>query len=639
MNQRFSLNTLLARTGGFYIILVIAAAQTLAVPGALLGSLSIQMSADFSPEQLRRFSGATPLLILAGNLILLFAAWLMTPKARKRLTQLVNEREHRLDPVEERQAWKEITGLTWRYGFAGVLIAYIVDVSLSAFYYLLSGEMTRLQFGYTMTGGLVSVLSVMILAILLIDRLLVPARLALTPRDYETQISGRAGALLAGKLIVLILALNLIAVLMVAPIGFRNTIMALEHQGEPSAILAQIQNQTITVGLFAVILGSALAYLFSRSISDPIRELIDTFKKIESGDLSQRARVTTTDEIAELATHFNRMVARLEELQGTLERQVQERTAQLKATNEVGSVASAILEPDELLNKVVNLIAERFGHYYAAIYLLDDNGRWAELREATGEAGKVLKQNRHRLEVSGKSLIATAINTRKAAIASDQEDSALRRINNPLLPYTRSEIVLPLIVGERVLGALDVQSTREAAFNAQDVDTLQGMANQVAIALENARLYQQAQQNLKEMRAVQKQYLLEAWSKVPNLEKMEYSVGDEADQTARAIEIPLVLREQILGKIQMLSESEISPEEQSLLEAVASQAAIALENARLVSESRQVANQERLVAEISNKIWTSTTIDGVLQTAAKELGRVLDAAKVIVELKPDENDE
>ena len=142
-------------------------------------------------------------------------------------------------------------------------------------------------------------------------------------------------------------------------------------------------------------------------------------------------------------------------------------------------------------------------------------------------------------------MIASAINNQQATIANSKNTST--RSTNPLLPYTKSEIALPLIVGDRALGALDVQSTREGAFNPQDVDTLQGMANQVAIALENARLYQESQKNLEEMQSIQKQYLLEAWSKVPNAEKLEYNVGDYTDENAHKIETPLALRDQSLG--------------------------------------------------------------------------------------------
>jgi GAF domain-containing protein len=161
----------------------------------------------------------------------------------------------------------------------------------------------------------------------------------------------------------------------------------------------------------------------------------------------------------------------------------------------------------------------------------------------------------------------------------------------------------------------------------------------VAIALENAHLYQEAQKNLVEMQAIQKQYLLDAWSKVPNMAKLEYIVGDNSDESTHKIETPLTLRDQTLGIIQLATDEDISLEERNLIDAVASQAAIALENARLVNESRQLADRERLVAEISNRIWTSTTVDGVLQTVVKELGKVLDTTRAVIELKSDKTNE
>jgi GAF domain-containing protein len=193
------------------------------------------------------------------------------------------------------------------------------------------------------------------------------------------------------------------------------------------------------------------------------------------------------------------------------------------------------------------------------------------------------------------------------------------------------------MVGERVLGALNVQSTREADFGPQVIETMKSMAGQVALTLENARLYQEAQQIIREMRAVQKQYLLEGWSGFSEeSQKMEYRLGDDTDENARRLEIPISLRDQVLGQILLEGKDEWTPDQQSLVDAVATQAAIALENARLVSESRQIALRERMAAEISSKIWTSATIDSVLQTAVKELGRRLDASTATVELQLDD---
>ena len=352
--------------------------------------------------------------------------------------------------------------------------------------------------------------------------------------------------------------------------------------------------------------------------------------------LDSRASVSATDELGIVTVQFNRMVNRLEALQTTLEQQVQERTKQLRATNDVGRAAASSLDPDELLIRVVDLFPEQFGYYYAAVYLLDSSEKWAELKHATGEAGRVLKQNHHRLEVAGKSMVGSAIRERTARIAQSTAHEK-QRFENPLLPYTRSEIAVPLTVGNRVIGALNVQSTRESDFGPDVIDTMRNMASQVAVALENARLFQEAQSVIKEMQAVQQQYLLEGWQNYTSEhQEMEYAVGDESSENTSSVDVPITLRDQVLGQITLEGKEEWSAEQQSLVEAIAVQAAVALENARLVGESRQVAVRERMLAEINSRVWSSATIDGVLQTVIKELGRRFDASQAVIELEMDD---
>ena len=234
-------------------------------------------------------------------------------------------------------------------------------------------------------------------------------------------------------------------------------------------------------------------------------------------------------------------------------------------------------------------------------------------------------------------MVGTAIRERSPRIAQVASEEK-QRYENPLLPYTRSEIALPMIAGDRILGALNVQSTKESDFGLHVIETMQSMAGQLAIALENARLFQEAQQNIHEMRAIQQQYLLEAWNEFStHSEDFEYEVGDRLDTKSKKIEIPISLRDQILGQITLESTEEWTPEQESLVSAVATQAAIALENARLVRESRQVAIRERMLADINSKIWSSTTIEGILQTVVKELGRRLDATSATIELHVDES--
>ena len=311
----------------------------------------------------------------------------------------------------------------------------------------------------------------------------------------------------------------------------------------------------------------------------------------------------------------------------------------MSAVNEVGRAVGAILDPDELIKKVTSLITERFGHYYSAIFLTDQAGKWAELKNATGEAGRVLRESRHRLAVDNKSMVGTAVSERQARIALDV-GAEPARFNNPLLPYTRSEIALPLSIGERVIGALDVQSTREAAFGQEDIETFQNVANQVAVALENARLFQETNRQVQELQTVQRQYLREAWTSLAASERLEYEIGDETPSgTETTMNVPLALRDEVIGQINLSGSEEWSPEERAWVESVATQAAIALENARLMDESRKQAGIERSVAEITTKIWAANTVDGILQTAAQEIGRALNGSEATIELKMDDNKE
>lgn len=645
MNRRLAPEELLQRMGGRFLILMLVVAQVISLLAAIPGIISIQVNAQLNAYQVRvLLLVLLPLLILS-NLLILYIGFGSTPKARKRLDAWSNG-ILKSNPDEELIAWREITRLTWRMGIVNGIVNFVLvvlpvfiisyresDVLTSPF------QPTSLNSPdsiYVLLGGAVALLGSSILAILMIERLTLPARLVLLPSDLETQLTGRAGPLLIGKFIVLILGLIAIAILLIAPIGYQQITRILYSEINSMEIFRGFQAQSILFSILALLLGAGFSYYVSKSISDPIKELIATFNKIERGDLTQRARVSATDELGIVTVQFNRMVARLEALQTTLEQQVSERTKQLTASNEVGKAAASSLDPDELLARVINLFPTQFSYYYAAIYLVDPSERWAELKHATGEAGKVLKQNHHRIEIAGRSMVGSAIRERKARIAQIASQE-WQRIENPLLPYTRSEIALPLIAGEHVLGALNVQSMKEADFTPQVIETMQNMANQVAIALENARLFQEAQQVIQEMRAVQQQYLMEGWQGfTQDNGTLEYSVGDEVYEEAKSIEVPISLRDQTLGQILLEGKQDWSSDQQSLIDAVAKQAAIALENARLVSESRQSAVRERMVAEINSKIWSAATIDSILQTTVKELGRRLDASHVTIELSLDD---
>lgn len=164
------------------------------------------------------------------------------------------------------------------------------------------------------------------------------------------------------------------------------------------------------------------------------------------------------------------------------------RTIQLQTAAEVSRAATSILDINKLLPDIVELIRNHFEYYYVGIFLVDEQNEWADLLAATGDMGKKMIDEKHRLKVEDSSMIGWCLTHKEARIALDVGEDAVR-FANPLLPHTRSEMALPLITHGEIIGAMTIQSEKPAAFSRVDITALQTMADQVANAIENARLY------------------------------------------------------------------------------------------------------------------------------------------------------
>ena len=630
------LERLLAKTGRRYIVIAAASAQAIASIALLLGFISEQLNAGYAPEVvilLRKFEiVAIPAVIILPIAIV----FILSRSIRARLNTW-KESPELFKNEDNENAWRASHNIIWKYALAAGIVSFGFVLIPKTILLTSSGFVTQDQVIYGLIAGLVSNLAFIPLSTIILDGLLVPVRRVLIPKDFSQQLSGLTKIKILNKTLAIVFFSLAITALLIAPIGYHQTTIVLYHEVGSQKVLSDLQIQSSLVSALAILFASGLAFLFARSISNPLAQLMDSFIKVENGDLSTRAPVISSDEISQLAIYFNRMVARLQELQGDLEKKVDERTSQLKAIIDVGRVATATLDPDELLNRVVNLITKESGYYYSAIYLVDQTGQWCELKEATGEAGRALKDSKHRIEITNGNLIGKAIKTRRAQISLDVSESAIQ-LKNPLLPYTRSELSLPLFVGDQILGALDVHSSQETAFNEQDIETLQNMANQVAISLDNARLFQETRQRLNEMRNIQKQYLHEAWidSNLPQ-GGISLAMGEDSeDGEKNLVEVPITLRDQIIGELRLEAGETLSAEDKNWIYAIAAQTALALENARLLEESQSTAVQEKFVTEITNRIWASTSTDGVLQTTIRELGQILDATEATIEINVEE---
>lgn len=354
----------------------------------------------------------------------------------------------------------------------------------------------------------------------------------------------------------------------------------------------------------------------------------------------------------------------LQRIQETLEahvaertRKLEERTKQLETAGRVAREAAGIHDVTQLLDATVHLISSRFGFYHAGIFLTDETRTIASLTAASSEGGQRMLARGHRLRI-GTGIVGSVLETGEPRIALDVGQDAAW-FDNPDLPLTRSEMALPLQVRGRLIGVLDVQSTEPAAFSDEDITVLETMAEQLALAIENARLLEESRRAVQEVERLYGQQVRTAWDQQIAAQPLVYRYtglgieslpvsqiggdGDGASSTEeasstkekRSLVAEVSLRDQILAQIELERDTEKRPwtaEEKALVEAISTQAALALDNARLFEEAQRRAARERLTREITDHIRSATSVEQAVQRAVRELGRVLEASEVAARL-------
>lgn len=314
---------------------------------------------------------------------------------------------------------------------------------------------------------------------------------------------------------------------------------------------------------------------------------------------------------------------------------LQQRLIQIRVGSEISRAISSVLDPDLLFQTVVDLIHDRFDLYYSGLFIVDQYG-YAVLRSGTGEAGRKMIAAGHRLAIGNTSMIGWCVANRQPRIALDVGDEAVR-FNNPYLPETRSEIAVPIISRGEALGALSVQSIQPSAFGEADILILQGIADSLAVAMENARLFKQTQDNLEEIRNLNRGYLQQGWADLLDeygeLSCLVENPHPAASGKTNPMFFPITLRDQVLGTLTIETEStELTEEEKSFVEAITTQTALALENARLVDETQRRARQEETLNELTSDFSRSFSIEDLLHSALKGIGQLPSVSEVSVQL-------
>lgn len=368
----------------------------------------------------------------------------------------------------------------------------------------------------------------------------------------------------------------------------------------------------------------------------------------------------------ELSEELKNQQEQLEKSVGARTEELQRRVIQLRAAAEVGRAATTIRDLDTLLTKVTHLISERFGFYHAGIFLLDAQKEYAILQAANSEGGQHMLERKHKLKVGEVGIVGYVTAHQVPRIALDVGEDAIY-FDNPDLPETRSEMALPLIVGENILGALDVQSKHPGAFTEEDISTLEILADQIAIAIENAQLITDIQDALETTQRAYGDLGLDSWKEIigkrgargyrydiHSPEPVNKIIGQHDHFTASSIAanqiiqddqrliIPLQIRGGSIGLLQIEKDNDSSSwtdTEISLLESIADQLSLALDSARLYQESQRRAATERVIGEATTRMRESLDLERVLKTAAGEIRQSLGLDKVVIRLASEENEE
>ena len=469
---------------------------------------------------------------------------------------------------------------------------------------------------------------------------------------------------------------------------FSRPVVLMRERAE--AILQVYRDRLVRSGvtpavMTALALLSAAAGFFlvgrevDRRLIRPLEELTDAAAEMERGELVERGELRTSltrlDEIGILARAFIEASDRIREAIFTLEQRVAERTAdlarrtsQLEAAATVARRAAEIRDLDTLLNETVRLISDRFGFYHAGIFLIDEAGEYAALRAASSEGGQRMLARSHRLAVGRVGIVGTVAGTGQPRIALDVGKDAVF-FDNPDLPLTRSEMALPLKVGERVIGVLDVQSMEPEAFTEEDVTVLQTMADQIALAIENARLLEESRRVLEELRTLYGERVREAWERpeglpptlvydrvaitpvetlppVPAVEEAlrqgQIVALSEPDNGRAVIAAPLRLHDRVIGAITLEETDEArawTEDDIALVRAVSEQVALALESARLY----QMEQRRRFIAdtlqEIARVVGSTLDVEEVTERLLDQLERLISFDAAVLHLRRGERRE
>jgi GAF domain-containing protein len=346
-------------------------------------------------------------------------------------------------------------------------------------------------------------------------------------------------------------------------------------------------------------------------------------------------------EFAQALSEIQQSLTGVSSERNLLENRVRERTEeletqtfQLRTSSDITRTIAEIQDISELIETVTNLITEKFNYYHSGLYILDENNRTAFLQASSSLAGKQLIGQGFRIEPDRRNPFNLVIEQNRALISSDAEGFNFYRDTN--FPLTRSRMILPLAVRGRAVGILDLHSDQPQAFNLQDAEILQTLADLVAISFDNVRLINETQNLLSQLNINSSIETRNTWSKLTSRNKPTYQYtpagvrpvfSTKKQEVGEGLSVPLNLNGQTIGSIKLKRKGEIakwSDREHALVVKIAEQVALALENSRLVDEAQKNALRDQMITNISSRVRETLDVESVIRTATTELRRVFD---------------
>ena len=411
-----------------------------------------------------------------------------------------------------------------------------------------------------------------------------------------------------------------------------------------------VQAPTSGVATLTYSIGLALIGIVLRLASNSIGAALERARTgenqlLESNRELQRLSASLEQRVAERTDELETRSRDLE----LANQQVGRRAGQFEAVAQVTHAIISIRDLPQLLPRIATVISEKFDFYHVGVFLMDEVNEYAVLSATNSEGGRKMMERKHRLRVGEQGIVGNVTFTGNPRIAMDVGTDAVF-FNNPELPETHSEMALPLKSGNQIIGALDVQSTERGAFTDEDIQMLSLLANQVSLAIENARLFEETRRALAESEAISRQTTREAWRSLPaeqNILGYRYGLAgvspldqplelsaSQANNPAETnqIVIPIQLRGETIGHlvVQAPATGRMSQDQLDLIKAVAERVAISAENARLFDETTRRAERERTVSDITSKIRSVNDPQLMIRTAIEELRNALGASRIDV---------